>query len=133
MKKLEIGDKFTRYEDGSFDVLCNNCGKQEHLEPDSKIAIRYLQIPTNTKKHLCLDCWKLGQDKIKQFQKDQREDDIHWGQAYNLAFQFIITDRELARRLPLDNVLEEIPKYQRQIYNHIKSLKGRQNNKANEN
>jgi len=119
-KKIEIGENFTKYEDASFDVKCSVCGKEEHLEPDSKMAIRYSQISGSISEHTCLECWKKGKDDAKQ-------DQIAMGQARNLAQADVhslglkITDG--------DKYWKALDKYQ---IEHYKKLKGRRNSEKNE-
>lgn len=117
----------TFFDDGSVDVVCVQCGKLENLSSDNKNAIRLNQIEGAYQTYTCLNCWKENQNKEKTKEKEIRENQIEFGQTYNLAVQAVLN----SGLTPSDGkkFWDKISEYQSQF---LADIKGRKLIKQNE-
>lgn len=103
-KYIEKNQNYTIYEDYSVDVLCQNCGKIDRLQSDSKQARLINQIPNYGNEYLCYSCWVEEENKKIILKEKQKREEIIKGQAFNKAVDVAINcglndDKEFERNV----------------------------------
>lgn len=67
---------------------------------------------------LCFDCWKKQQDELKENKEDKRQDDIRWGQSFNLAVNLVC--RWFDGEENETQIKEAITRWQKWFYEELK-------------
>ena len=108
--------EYTIYKDGTVETTCRQCKKQ-HIVSD-KFAEKALTKNGILEDALCIDCWKKNKE-VGNETPDSRRDQIHMGQAINLA-----NTRYWAIKRPEEMNWELFDKYVDEYYQYIKHQNG---------
>lgn len=111
-KYLSKSDSLVVYPDYSTEVKCSRCGKWEPLAADNKWSIRFNQIEGSEKEYLCFQCWKKEKG-------DDKQDDIRWGQSWNLAVNLL--SHPDAQAFSDAELKKHIVEWQRWFYEQLKT------------
>jgi predicted RNA-binding Zn-ribbon protein involved in translation (DUF1610 family) len=76
------------YDDYSLKAVCTKCGESEIIPADRAEKIR--KKADWYKDYTCYKCWKQSKDAVSAVTTMEREDSIHWGQAYNAAHADVV-------------------------------------------
>jgi len=113
----EVEGEYTIYKDGTIETTCRQCKKQFIVnEKFAEIAITKNERLEDA---LCTDCWKKNKEVGAVETQDNRRDQIHMGQAINLA-----NSRYWAIKRPEEMDWELFDKYVDEYYQYIKHQNG---------
>lgn len=111
--------EYTIYKDGTIETTCVVCKKQVVV---NKLRTEKALLNNSILEHeTCLDCWKLEQGVKRTEEQDSRRDQIHMGQAINLANQrYWATTPKTQKEMDW----ETFDKYVDEYYQYIKQQNG---------
>lgn len=111
--------QYTEYDDGSYDVYCSSCNKKDSVDIDR--ALKLKSHGSWIESYICLDCWKNKKDAERMSGKENRDNEITWGQAYNNAVNTVLHSGVT----PFDGELfwKRVEDLQVSFYKNIKELK----------
>jgi hypothetical protein len=117
IKDSETRGEYTIYKDGTIETTCRRCKKQ--FVVNDKFATMALTKNEILEDALCTDCWKEDKKAEGTETQDNRRDQIHMGQAINLA-----NTRYWAIKRPEEMNWELFDKYVDEYYQYIKHQNG---------